>query len=212
MPCYGENTLSNLAFFIKFGYIPLLNGSPVVVAQDFVTLPIPPFSRPQCDLESTRLSKLDQLRWKELARNGLGKARLVEPIPYFQRPFYLTGDMKAIRHLRQTGFQDDIENAQVNRLEQFVITMLANQKQLKKLDEGKTPPPPTLDWWEPGVYIIQIVGHYLGEIYQHLVVDDHYSMSDSPANLGKSSPRSGAGAGPHVAARNRFSLWTLCHR
>lgn len=162
--CYGENKLSNLDFFIKFGYIPLRDGCPVLVKDDFVTMPVGSSLRPKCEGETgsaSKISNLDKLRWKELARNGLGKDRIVEPIQYFQRPMYLNGDLEAVRRLRNSHFGADAKVGMIDRLEQFVMTMLASQKALKKLSEGKVPPPPVLEGWEPGKEMIKIIDHYL---------------------------------------------------
>lgn len=87
----------------------------------------------------------------------MGQDRLVEPVQYFQRPLYLRGDLTAAARIRNSKFVDDVSDPTVDRIEQFVITMLADKNSLKKLDEGKTPPPPTLELWEPGRMIVQLI-------------------------------------------------------
>lgn len=169
--CYGEDTLNNLDFFVKFGYIPLNEkGYPVLVPEDFVTLPLGPQLRPQVVGDNPKtnaaISKLDQLRWTELERSKMGRDRLVEPIPYFQRPFYLNGNLETARRLRNSSAFSagpGVSIAQIDKLEQYVMTMLANKQALKKLSEGKIPPPPMLEGWEPGQRMVQILDYYLEE-------------------------------------------------
>lgn len=134
---YGENQLSNLDFFVKFGYMPLTTstteggkpGYPTIVPTDFVTLPIPRSQRPKSSMDDadvdsasslssnkntttskknsttssrskktkkgkkgassaksqqqgaggtgSAVSKMDELRWKELSRVGFTPARVV---------------------------------------------------------------------------------------------------------------------------------------
>lgn len=165
--CYGEDTLNNLDFFVKFGYIPLKDGCPVLVEDDFVTLPLGPSLRPLVvgDPKIKSISKLDQLRWTELEKYDMGKDRLVEPIPYFQRPFYVNGNIEAARRLRNSSAFSGpgVSIPQMEKMEQYVMTMLAGKQALKKLSEGKMPPPPMLDGWEPGQYMIRILDYYLEE-------------------------------------------------
>ncbi|KAL3914690.1 MAG: hypothetical protein SGILL_006002, partial [Bacillariaceae sp.] len=160
--CYGENSLSNLDFFVKFGFIPLApDGAPVLVKGDFVTLPLGPRLRPATS--GKNVPKVDQLRWMELSKHGLGKDRIVEPVHYFQRPFYVNGNIDAVRQLRNSSAfsPHSVAIPQIDKLEMYVMTMLANKTALKKLSEGKMPPPPVLQPWEPGQRMLEILDYSL---------------------------------------------------
>ena len=131
------------------------------------------------------------MRWKELAKNGLDQDRIVEPVPYFQRPFYLNGDLEGVvKTLRNaTSVNVSWEIPQLGRLEMFVMTMLASKQALKKLSEGKMPPPPVLQSWEPGQKMIQILDYYINDHTNLFALEQDMETStrQTTATMGQSA-------------------------
>ena len=85
-----------------------------------------------------------------------------EPVPYFQRPLYLNGNYDTIAKLKTAPSMDvGWSIPQMRILEQYVMTMLASKQALTKLSQGKQPPAPILQWYEPGKRIICILDAYL---------------------------------------------------
>ncbi|KAG7366322.1 MYND finger domain containing protein [Nitzschia inconspicua] len=213
--CYGEDQLNNLDFFVKFGYIPLKqDGCPVLVPDDFVTLPLGPQLRPQVvgDQKIRGISKLDQLRWSELDKYDMGQSRLVEPVAYFQRPLYINGNLEAARRLRNSSAFSGpgVSISQIDKMEQYVMTMLANKQALKKLSEGKMPPPPMLDGWEPGQRMVQILDYYLVE---HTTLSQTTTEEDLEASKSQTGNRQLA-TQARMVERELLLIWRhaiACH-
>jgi hypothetical protein len=59
------------------------------------------------------------------------------------------------------------------------MTMLASKTALTKLSQGKMPPPPVLQPWEPGKYMIELLDYYLNR-HTTLLAQQRLSI-DSPA-------------------------------
>lgn len=111
-------------------------------------------------------------------------------MPYFQRPLYLNGNYDTIAKLKTAPSMDvgwSIPQMQI--LEQYVMTMLASKQALTKLSQGKQPPAPILQWYEPGKRIICILDAYLLD-HTNSSDTDHDTMdevSTSTASTGNNN-------------------------